>query len=265
MRRENTILEDIVAAVRRRLVEKKEQIPLAELERYARDREPPHDMKVALKGEDIRFIAEVKRASPSKGWLCPELKPSAMACYYARGGAAAISVLTEPDFFKGSLTDLAEVRRAVELPLLRKDFTIDPYQVYEARVYGADALLLIVSVLSDKELKSLLTLTHDMGMSALVEVHNENEVERALASRASLIGINNRNLKDFSVNIETSLRLRPLLPPEVVVVSESGINSAEDVQRLRKAGIDAVLVGTALVTSADPEAKLRELAVRRQA
>lgn len=219
---------------------------------------PPRTPEATLR-QQFSLIAEIKRASPSRGWLRPDLDPAALAQAYAQSGAAAISVLTEPAFFRGSLADLASVRGAVELPVLCKDFILDPYQVYEARAWGADAILLIVAALGLPELKALLELARGLGMSALVEVHQAEEVERALAAGASLIGINNRNLVDFGVDLNTSLRLRPLIPPDIPVVSESGIRTAQDVQHLKAAGVNAILVGEALVTSPDPGAKIKEL------
>ncbi len=253
------ILDQIVSNVRRRLAERKKQRPLAELEHLASGGETPRDFAGALQGTDIKVIAEVKRASPSKGWLSPNLKVAALVQSYATGGAAAISVLTESEFFKGSFADLAAARRAIDLPLLCKDFILDPYQIYEARSYGADAILLIAAILSASELTALMAVAHRLGMSALIEVHNEQEVERVLAAKGNLIGINNRNLDDFSVEMGVTLRLRPSIPPGIIVVSESGIKSHADILRLQAVGINAVLVGETLVASPDPEAKLREL------
>jgi indole-3-glycerol phosphate synthase len=253
------VLDQIMASVRQRLAERKEQVPLAELEPLVGSHGPPRDFKGALQGESIKVIAEVKRASPSKGWLCADLNVATLVRSYTRGGAAAISVLTEPTGFRGSLEDLAEARQATHLPLLAKGFILDPYQVYEARACGADAVLLIAAALSPSELSQLLKITSALGMAALVEVHTEPEIEKALKARANLIGINNRNLADLTVDLGTTLRLRPLIPPDVTVVSESGIRSHADVCVLQTVGINAVLVGETLVTSPDPEAKLKEL------
>jgi len=254
-----TIIGQIVATVRQELAQRKKQMPLRELERLVNNYGAPRDFQGAIRGKGIKVIAEIKRASPSKRWLCPDLDVATLARSYARGGAAAISVLTEPSWFKGSLTDLTVARQATHLPLLCKDFVLDPYQVYEARACGADAVLLIVALLSLSELSLLMETAHDLGMAALVEVHSEPEVEKALEARGNPIGINNRHLADFSVDLGTTLRLRPLIPPDVTVVSESGIKSYADVIALKNAGVNAVLVGEALVTSPDPEAKLREL------
>ena len=253
------IIDQIVADVRQGLAERRKQTPLAELERLVGNSGVPRDFEGAVRGEGVKLIAEIKRASPSKGWLRPDLDVATLARSYARGGAAAISVLTEPSWFKGDLTDLATARQVTHLPLLCKDFILDPYQVYEARTFGADAVLLIVALLSLSELSALIEIAHGLGMAALVEVHSEPEVKRALDAKGNPIGINNRNLADFSVDLGTTLRLRPLIPPDVTVVSESGIKSYADISALRAAGINAVLVGETLVSSPDPEAKLREL------
>ena len=253
------IIDQIVATVCQELAQRKEQTPLAELERLVGNSGAPRDFGAAVWGEGIKFIAEIKRASPSKGWLCPDLDVATLARSYARGGAAAISVLTEPNWFKGDFTDLATARQATHLPLLCKDFILDPYQVYEARAFGADAILLITALLSLSELSALIEIAQGLGMAALVEVHSEPEVKRALQAKANLIGINNRNLADFEVDLGTTLKLRPLIPADVAVVSESGIKSCADVSALEAAGINAVLVGETLVSSPDPEAKLKEL------
>lgn len=253
------ILDKIVAEVRQGLDQRKQRIPLRELESLVDKYEGPRDFEGALRGEGVEIIAEIKRASPSKGWLCEDLDVATMVQSYAQGGAAAISVLTELVYFKGSLADLTNARHSADLPVLRKDFIFDPYQVYEARVFGADAILLIASILSLSDLSALIELARILGMASLVEVHNEPEVENALNAEASLIGINNRNLADFNVDIGTTMKLRPLIPATVTVVSESGIKSYADIAALHEAGINAVLVGETLVSSPDPEAKLKEL------
>ena len=183
----------------------------------------------------------------------------ALATGYAQGGAAAISVLTEENYFGGSLDHLDAIREAVKLPLLRKDFLFDPYQIYETAACGADALLLIVAILSQEQLSQFLSLSHSLGLKCLVEIHNESEADRALAGGAEIIGINNRDLRTFEVDINTSRRLRPLMPRGQIVVSESGIRSREDVKKLKQWGINAVLIGEALVTAGDIPAKIREL------
>jgi len=253
------ILDQIVATVRQGLDDRKQRTPLTELEKLANGYGPTMDFGEALRGDGIHIIAEVKRASPSKGWIRSDLDVAKVVSSYSRGGAAAVSVLTEPDWFKGSLEDLAKARQATGLPLLCKDFFLDPYQVYEARVSGADAILLIVALLSQSELCRLMEVAHGLGMMALVEVHSEEEIERSLNAKAGIIGINNRDLADFSVDLTTTVKLRPLIPPDVTVVSESGIRSYADVFALQLAGVNAVLVGEALASHSNPEAKLREL------
>ncbi|MFH0810774.1 MAG: indole-3-glycerol phosphate synthase TrpC [Pseudomonadota bacterium] len=214
---------------------------------------------LAGKKERIRLIAEVKKASPSAGLIRPDFDPVALARSYHQAGARAISVITDEKFFQGHIDYLAAVSRAVPLPVLRKDFLIDPYQIYEARLKGAGAVLLIASVLPLEELKELRSLAANLGMDSLVEVHNEADLAVALAAGANIIGVNNRDLRDFSVSLETTLRLRPRVPAGVVLVSESGIKTREDVLRLQEAGVDAILVGESLMRSADVGAKAREL------
>jgi indole-3-glycerol phosphate synthase len=259
MTERSTVLDQIVARSRQAVRERKEQRPVAELELLANTAESPRDFEAALRGGTIALIAEIKRASPSKGWLRANLDAGALARSYAQGGAAAISVLTEPTFFHGSFGDLSAVREAVKLPLLCKDFIFDRYQIYEARANGADAVLLIAGILSPSELSTLVERSHRLGLSALVEVHSQAEVESAIFAGARLIGINNRNLKDFSVDLKVTLELRPLIPAGIAVVSESGIHSHEDIEVLQAAGVNAILVGEALVTSPDPVAKMEEL------
>ena len=228
------------------------------MERIARQ-QPPLDFAAALGGDGTKLIAEVKRASPSRGILCQNFNPVELAKNYARGSAAAISVLTEANHFHGSIDHLAAIREEVSLPLLRKDFIFDRYQVHESRAYGADALLLIAAILSQEQLEELLSLSHSLGMSCLVEVHHESEVERALRSDAGIIGINNRDLNTFAVDSSTTRRLRPLIPRERIVVGESGINNRDDIAKLKGWGVNAMLVGEALVTASDISAKMKEL------
>lgn len=252
-------LEQIVNSTRKSLAQHKEQTPLSNLERAIAHQAPPRDFAGALRGDGVRLIAEIKRASPSKGLLCPGLAASSLAHVYNESGAAAISVLTESEYFLGSFTDLEAVRTVVDLPLLCKDFVLDSYQIYQARAHGADAVLLIAAILSQHELKALLETVQSLEMSALVEVHNRDELMKALKVSPGIIGINNRNLKDFSVNLETTLKLRPLIPAGVLVVSESGIHTHGDVIKLQQVGVNAILVGEALVTNPDPAAKIAEL------
>ena len=251
------ILDEIVAAKKEELAKRKQTMPLARLESNSSKK---LDFASALREEGTRLIAEVKKASPSKGVICPNLDPVKLARTYADNGASAISVLTEERYFQGSLEHLASISRELQgqKPLLRKDFIFDPYQVYESSAYGADALLLIVAILSEQQLAELLSLSHNLGMKCLVEVHDEAELEVALRSDAGIIGINNRDLSTFSVDLATTKRLRPLIPSDRVVVSESGIKNRADVLRLREWGLDAILIGEALVTADDVAAKMRE-------
>jgi indole-3-glycerol phosphate synthase len=255
------ILDEILARRHHDLAERQRGVPLEEVIALGRNRRAPLDLAACLRRPGVSLIAEVKRASPSKGLLCPEFSALGLADVYVENGAAAISVLTEPRYFGGKLDHLLQVHRRVtgDVPLLRKDFIFDPYQIHEAYAYGADAVLLITAVLSDQLLDQLLGLTRELGMVGIVEVHNEDETGRVLRHEPRVIGINNRDLRDFSVDLNTFGRLRSLLPDTVVAVAESGVHSAEDVQRLASMGADAVLVGEALVTAEDPAAKVREL------
>src|SRR4030042_1382156 len=253
------MLDKIVALKKEDVERRKKTLPLSCLKERIAQQKPPLDFALALKDNHIRLIAEVKQASPSRGMLSPNLNPTELARTYARGGAAAISVLTEANYFVGSNEHLAAIKEVVGLPLLRKDFIFDPYQVYESRAYGADALLLVAAILSQGQLKDLVSLSHGLGLRCLVEVHNEGEMERAVHSDAEIIGINNRDLNTFTVDINTTRRLRPLVPKGKIIVSESGIRSRKDVEKLRKWGVDAVLVGEALVTASDVRAKMKEL------
>jgi indole-3-glycerol phosphate synthase len=236
-----------------------------EIERLAKMAFPPLDFLGALKnkrrGGAPVLIAEIKRASPSRGNLSAVPEPVELARRYRDNGAAAVSVLTESRFFKGSLRDLQSISSAgLGIPVLRKDFILDPWQVYEARVAGADAVLLIVAGLDPEQLELLQAVTMDLGMTALVEVHNRRELEIALACHPRLVGINNRNLANFEISLETTCELRPLIPAEIAVVAESGIHGTEDVLKMQAAGVDAILVGEALVTAKDIDAQVRSLA-----
>jgi indole-3-glycerol phosphate synthase len=253
------MLDKIIAQKREEVEQKKKAATMTYLQERIAGQKPALDLASALKGDHIRLIAEVKKASPSRGSLSPNLNPAELARTYVEGGAAAISVLTEVDYFMGSIEHLAAIREAVGLPLLRKDFIFDPYQVYESRAYGADALLLIAAILSQGQLKDLVLLSHSLGLKCLVEVHNGDEVERVVLSEAEIIGINNRDLNTFAVDINTTRRLRPLVPKEKIVVSESGIKSRKDMEKLEKWRVDAVLVGEALVTADNIRAKMKEL------
>ncbi len=253
-------LDKIVAEKLDELEQRQKTIPLSELEAAIKEKPSPLDLAAALKGDSLRLIAEVKRASPSKGVLSPELDPVRLARTYVQCGAAAISVLTEGRYFGGSGEDLEAIRHQFpDTPLLRKDFILKSYQLFESRAWGADAVLLIAAILNDTELEELLSLSHDLGMQCLVEVHNQEELKRALACDAKIIGINNRDLDTMAVDINVTRRLRPLIPPDRLVVSESGIKGRDDVQKLKGWGVDAVLIGEALVTADDVAAKIKEL------
>jgi len=256
------ILDDIVADKREGLAKARVDTPLRELEARISQQDAPLDFASALHGDGVSIIAEVKKASPSKGLLCPDFDPVSLARAYAEGGASAISVLTEVNYFQGSLDYLLQIKGALEpakIPLLRKDFIFDPYQVYEARAYGADAILLIAAILEDSQVDSFMALARELGMQCLVEVHDTAELERVLQNGAQIIGINNRDLRTFEVDIQTTGRLRIMIPPDRVVVSESGISRREDIEKLREWGVNAALIGEALVTAADIIAKLRGL------
>lgn len=254
-----TILEKIVRWKHDEIERHKRKRPPELVRAEAAIAPPPRDFVGALRKEGVALIAEVKRASPSKGLLRHDFDAVALATTYEANGAAAISVLTDQHFFQGNLGHLQAVREAVSLPVLRKDFILDPYQVYEARAAGADAILLIVAALGDKALAELFELARVLGMTPLVEVHNEVELERALRLNPPLIGINNRDLRTFQVDLNTTARLRPLIPPGITVVAESGIHTAADVRQVAEMGVDAMLVGEALVRAKDVAAKVREL------
>jgi len=255
------ILDRIVSQNLEALEDKKRRFPVAELRRLASEQPPALDLASALRGDAIRLIAEVKKASPSRGVIRPDFDPVEIARIYAGNGAAAVSVLTEAKHFQGSLDHLKDIRKALpdKIPLLRKDFIVDPYQIYESRASGADSLLLIVAILKPEKLQELLQLSHELNMSCLVEVHDEAEVEIALKSQAKIIGINNRDLNTFGVDLATTERLHPLIPRDRIVVSESGIKERADIEKLSRLGIDAVLIGESLMSAPDIAAKMREL------
>ena len=231
----------------------------AALERKAANRTNVRNFRVALTASQPAIISEIKKASPSKGVLSEDFDPASIARLYEAGGAAALSVLTDREFFKGSLDDLHAAREAVRLPVLRKDFTIDEFHIVEAAANSADAILLIAALLDETELRHFREKAASYQMAALVEVHDETELDRAVGSGAEIIGVNNRNLHTFEVTLETSLRLVEKIPANVVRVTESGIHSSSDVHRLRHAGFNAFLVGEHLMKSPDPAAALREL------
>lgn len=258
------ILEEILESQRSRLALSKKQTPPAELRARAlniQTEREPHRLRTALSNnQQVNVIAEIKRASPSKGVIRSDIDSATVARAYEAGGAAAISILTEVDYFNGSLDDLRTVRQSVSLPLLRKDFIFDEYQVYESAAAGADALLLIMAALEDDLLDRLRQTTEDeLSMDALIEVHTLEELNRAAKCGARMIGINNRDLRTFEVSLETSLQLAPFAPGDAVLISESGIESAEHIRRLRGFGYQGFLVGESLMRAEDPEEALRLL------
>ena len=256
------ILKKIVEVKNREVRRLKSDVPIDDLVRRIESQPSPLDFGSRLVGSKMNVIAEVKRASPSRGVLRENLDPEWVATRYVENGAAAVSVLTNRDHFHGSLEDLeavATVAHAASIPVLRKEFIFDPYQVHEARAYGADAILLIASMLNRNQLASLKELAESYGMETLVEVHDEEELAEAVAVGSKIIGINNRNLRTFHTTLDITLTLGPLVPEDCVFVSESGMKSVDDLKLVADAGASAVLIGDALVTAPDPGAKLREL------
>lgn len=255
-----TILDQLADHARNRVAQAKKKIPLDEMKRKAFSL-PKGDFSFerALQKKGISFICECKKASPSKGLISPDFPYLAIAEEYAAAGADCISVLTEPKWFLGSDEYLFEIAKTVSVPCLRKDFTVDEYMIYEAKTLGAAAVLLICSILTEEDIRKYIRLCDELGLSALVEAHDELEVKVALKAGARLIGVNNRNLKDFSVDTENSARLRKLISKDVLFVSESGVSGAEDVAKLRSIGADAVLIGETLMRASDKKAKLAEL------
>jgi len=261
-----SILDAIVRDKRDEVARRKTATPRSSLERACAPLAPPRDFAGALRPlpGDVALIAEVKKASPSRGTLAPAgpWDPIGLARIYADNGAAAISVLTDEKYFQGRLEHLTDIRGAVRVPLLRKDFTIDEYQLWESRAAGADAILLIVAILEPALLRDFLAAAKGLGLGALVEAHTAAEVDVALGAGATIVGINNRDLRTFETRLETTLALLPTIPPGVTVVSESGFATADDVRRVVAAGAHAVLVGEGLVRAADTAGKVRELALR---
>jgi indole-3-glycerol phosphate synthase len=254
------ILDEILDETKRKVGYCRLRLPFADLEKQAAASPAPRSLGQALRAaEGMACIAEFKRRSPSKGFIQRDADVSVVLPIYEAAGAAAASVLTDTPFFGGSLDDLRKARAVSQLPLLRKDFIIDPYQVAEARAAGADAVLLIVAALRDQDLRALLAEVHHFGMEALVETHDRYEVERAVAAGARIVGVNHRDLRTFAMNMDLAVTMRPLIPGDRLVVAESGIRNAADVAKLRAAGIDAILVGEALMAASDPAAALREL------
>ena len=256
------ILKEIVEVKRREVERLKVDAPIAELERRIEAQRPPLNLAGALLGESVRIIAEVKKASPTRGLLRPDFDPIRLATAYADNGAAAISVLTNADHFQGSIEHMEAVGSVAGprgIPVLRKEFIFDHYQVYEARAHGADAILLIVSMLTAHQLRDLKELAEKFWMQCLVEVHDEEELRVALDAGAEIVGINNRDLRTFETDLAVTERLAPLIPEDKVIVSESGISSRDHLQRLKLAGAHTALIGEALVTAPDVGARLREL------
>jgi Indole-3-glycerol phosphate synthase len=258
------ILDSIFENRRKQVAAQKAQKPAARIEREAEAyaaTHPARDFAKALRGEGLSVIAEVKKASPSKGLIRADFYPVEIAEQYERAGAAAISVLTEESYFQGSAAYLTAIRQAVALPLLRKDFIFDEWQICEARLIGADAVLLIAAMLDTQTLERLRKYAEELGLAALVETHSEKEAESAIRAGTSIFGVNNRNLLDFAVDTGTACRLAPLLPPGAVFVAESGVRTAQDAQKMRAAGADAILVGEALMRAPSIAEKLAELRV----
>lgn len=270
------ILDEIAESAKRRVAEKKSRISAEEMQAAAMKKAEVEDRKTedkkknprggfafpfekALRGEDISFICEVKKASPSKGIIAEHFPYLEIAKEYEKAGAAAISCLTEPEYFLGADRYLKEIAEKVSIPVLRKDFTVDSYQIYEAKVLGAGAVLLICAILGDEQLKEYIEIADSLGLSALVEAHDEREISRALACGARILGVNNRNLKDFTVNVENSLNLRRAVPKDIIFVAESGIRTAEDIEKLRQGNVQAVLIGETLMRCRDKKAMLDEL------
>ena len=253
------ILDRIVEARRESIARRKRVLPDVALKIATRKIDPPLDFAAPLSREGLNVIAELKKASPSRGVIRADYAPATLAAALESAGAAALSVLTEEDFFSGSLADLKAVRAATHIPVLRKDFIVDPWQVWEARAAGADSFLLIVAILTDADLREFLNLGRSLKMEALVEVHSREELDRAIAAGARIIGANNRDLRNFEVRLETSLDLVDAIPENCIAVSESGLRTREDLLRLRNAGFDAFLIGEHLMKEADPCLPLRDL------
>lgn len=254
------ILDEIIENKKIEVEASKNSLPLQQIQEQLDDRPPSRNFFEAINPNgELKIISEVKHASPSKGVFRDDFDPVEIAKSYSAGGASAISVLTDYNYFKGNLTYLKDIRHNVETPLLRKDFIVDPYQVYEARFFGADALLLIVAALEQPILSELLELTHSLQMNAIVEVHDENELDRALEADARIIGINNRDLRTFDVDLNVSVNLSKKVPKDKIVIAESGIGSIEDIDNLRAEGVHVFLIGETFMKAPNPRDKLNEL------
>lgn len=258
-----TILDRIVEARRAAVHHRQKSVPLPVLKMAVAKNDPPRDFAAAVTRNGLNVIAELKKASPSRGLLRADFEPVPLATQFEQAGAAALSVLTEEEFFQGALEHLRAARKAVQIPVLRKDFILDEWQMWESRAAGADSLLLITAILSDVVLRHLLAVAHDLKMEPLVEVHTQEELSRALDAGARIIGVNNRDLRTFDVHLETSLELIAAIPDECIAVSESGIQTHDDLRRLRDAGFDAFLVGEHLMQSPDSAAALSDLLATR--
>lgn len=253
------ILQKIADATRIRVAAQKTSLPLDEMKKQARPSANPFSFEKALSGGGLSFICEVKKASPSRGVIAEDFPYVQIAKEYEAAGAAAVSVLTEPEFFLGSGAYLSEIKNSVFIPLLRKDFTVDEYQIYESALMGADAVLLICALLDEGTLQSFIGVADSLGLSCLVEAHDEAEIASALSAGARIVGVNNRDLRTFRVDLQNSIRLRPLVPPDVLFVSESGIKTSADIRALREAGADAVLVGESLMRAENKKEELDKL------
>ena len=255
-----TFLDQLASYAQKRVAKAKSKLPLAQLKAQVADLEKgSFDFESSIKKQGISFICECKKASPSKGLIAPDFPYLQIAKEYEAAGADCISVLTEPKWFLGDDAYLREIASSVSIPCLRKDFTVDEYMIYEAKLLGASAVLLICSILSEDQIRDYICLCDELGLSALVEAHDEAEVGTALKAGARMIGVNNRNLKDFSVDTENSRKLRAFIPQDVLFVAESGVKDASDVEKLREIGADAVLIGETLMRAEDKKAKLSEL------
>ncbi len=257
------ILKKVLAKKASEIIDRSSKVSLDQLEREMSSVSPTRGFVTAIRRkisqEQPAVIAEIKKASPSKGVIREHFVPSEIAMSYEQGGATCLSVLTDVDFFQGDDEYLLKARQACSLPVIRKDFMIDPYQIYESRKLGADCILLIVSALSDKQLKQLYEITVDLGMDALIEVHDQAEMHRALMLNPSLVGINNRNLRTFDVSLDTTFSMLDIVPDDITLVTESGIVTREDVQRMRQVGVSSFLVGEAFMREPDPGEHLRKL------
>ncbi|MCG6535983.1 MAG: indole-3-glycerol phosphate synthase TrpC [Syntrophales bacterium LBB04] len=258
------ILDRIVLAKQREVERLRESMSLEELQDRVKGLSNGLDFKKAIESGECSVIAEVKKHSPSKGSLREDIEPSELAILYENNGAVAISVLTDREFFHGSPEYLMDIKKSVQIPVLRKDFLIDLYQIYEAKLMGADALLLIAGLLNEERLREYIKVTMSLGIWPLVEVHAREDLKMALASGAEIIGINNRDLKNFTTDIRTTINLAPLVPKNKTLISESGIYNRQDIERLMNADIHAFLVGEALMSASDPGLMLRKLAGRRE-